>query len=181
MKKKEIDKKRTSSFDINSENKEEKINEKKNKEENLVSLANNSNIFSELQMDTTNSNFNNTKCEEDVFKDKDNENKISKKNTNNNTNNTNNTNIKIINNLQNNINKENKNCNNSEINFSISHETQNINIQKTTEIEFLQKEFNNTENDINIIVSNLNKNITESNDNNIDSFIGQILPLYSDM
>ena len=146
-------KNKTSSFIINSKNKEEKINENENKED--------SNIFSELQMNSTNSNFNKTKIEEDNFKDtfKDNG-KISKINTNN-TNTTNiYTNIDKNNSLQNkgtvfisNYNKENENKEN----------IKDINKQNT---KSEKSDINNID-DINIYVSNLNKDIIDNKEDEI--------------
>ena len=165
----EMQRSRTSSFVINSKSKEEKINENKiinkDKEDNLTSITNNSNIFSELQMNSTISNLNKTKIDDDTLKDKDNENKISKINTNN-TNNT--TNINKINSIQN---KETIGGEGDfEINLSISNfndiQNQNINKQKTKEIEIIKKENKKEIKNNKNINYNLNKKIINENDKN---------------
>ena len=164
MKSNNLQHSRTSSFVIgNKSSKEEKINNEK--DSNLVSITNGSNIFSELQMNTTNSNLNKTKLEEDTLKEK--ENKISKINTNNSINN---------NNCK--ENKETTGANGEtdfEINLSISNfndiQSQNINKQKTKEIEIVNQEIKeeNKNNIININNKNVlidKKNQGQNNNNN---------------
>ena len=171
-KNKEIERNITSSFAI----KEDKINENNYIDENLATLTNNSNIFSELQMNTTNSNFNKTRIEEDGFKDasKDNE-KISKINTSI----TNNTNINInkINSLQN---KDSISDKDLDINISISNynnENQNdIKKQKLKENTIFQNEIiieKKIKNDKNSTIRNLNKDIIDKNYNNKDTEISK--------
>ena len=134
--------------------KQEKMPIEKKEEDHNFSLSNNSNLFSEMRMNSTNSNFNKTNKEEDKFKDflGDNEFKISKI-SNNNINNT----------LFNKNNDEQKAeqiyKKNSEIN-SIN----NINNHKTKEIEIIKNEYNNKNISKDEKNSHINKNIKEITD-----------------
>ena len=167
--------------EINNENDiDNKILIKEN--DNLVSLTNNSNIFSELQMNSTEGNYNRTKEEqkEDNLIIKENEIITSK-------NNTTNGNISSIIKKSSIQNKETfSDEKNIEINFSISNYNENvINSLKTKEVDTLKKDFedcgeqnqnqNQDENksDINVNISYLNNKIIETNSDNKNEIISQ--------
>ena len=169
---------------INEINKDNKDNNNikdnnKEKDENLISLINNSNIFSELQMNnSTNSNFIKTKEEETLKIIK---REISKKKSTN-------TNISKNNEINTLQNKE-----TISVNFSLSNYNENFinkdnNLNKVNikEIEDLKKEFetenqntninlnqtqsqNQTKSNLNINISHLNKKIEEENSNTINA------------
>jgi len=171
--------------EINNENDIDNDNKIFNKEnENLVSLTNNSNIFSELQMNSTDGNYNRTKEEqkEDNLIIKENEIIISK----NNTTNGNISNVIKKSSIQN---KETFSSEkNIEINYSISNYNENvINSLKTKEVDTLKKdsEENNNQNqnqnydgnenksDINVNISYLNNKIIETNSDNKNEIISE--------
>ena len=81
-KKIDVEKNKTSSektYNNKNKEKDEILSIDKNDEDNNISLSNNSNIFSDLRMNSTNNNLNKNNIEEDIF----NENKISKISVNN--------------------------------------------------------------------------------------------------
>ena len=167
--------------EINNENDiDNKIFNKEN--DNLVSLTNNSNIFSELQMNSTDGNYNRTKEEqkEDNLIIKENEIIFSK----NNTNNGNISNIIKKSSIQ--IKETFSDEKNFDINFSISNYNENvINSLKTKEIDTLKKDFEDCEeqnqnqnhdekkSDINVNISYLNNKIIDTNSDNKNEIISQ--------
>lgn len=173
--------------EINNDNDDvvENVNKIYNKEnDNLISLTNNSNIFSELQMNSTDGNYNKTKEDqkEDNLIIKESEIVISK----NNTSNGNISNIIKKNSIQNKGTFSDEK--NIDINFSISNYNENvINPLKTKEIESLKKDFqiyeeqnqnekndeNENKSDINVNISYLNNKIIESNSAKKNEIISQ--------
>ena len=173
--------------EINNENDIDNDNGNKifNKEnDNLASLTNNSNIFSELQQNSTEGNYNKTKEEqkEDNLIIKENEIFISKKNTTNG-------NVSNINQKSSIQNKETFNDEKIiDINFSISNYNENvINSLKTKEVDTLKKDFdeykdqnqnqnyegNENISDINVNISYLNNKIIETNSDIKNEIISQ--------
>jgi len=164
--------------EINNDNK----NENKDNE-NLISLTKDSNIFGELQMNTTDENLNKTKEEilkdnldnknNDKNKDNNNENDNNNLNISKNTINKNNINIKQMNSIQSKGTLiDDKNI---DLNFSISNYKENVvNPLKTKDTKLLKKDFEILEEQNQSVKENKNKNEQKNNINHLSNKIIEI-------